>query len=126
MRKSQLDNALRGLAKAGFVYRHGIDLFLDCPEAKARDAVHVIFAGERVRPEYTSEAPMLAESESLDEIRVLSLAALVEMKLTSYRNKDRTHLRDLLEDGLLDASWPARLPDELGQRLQAILDTPDG
>jgi len=48
------------------------------------------------------------------------------MKLTSFRDKDRTHLRDLIEVGLLDASWVARLPSELGVRLQQLLDNPEG
>jgi hypothetical protein len=48
------------------------------------------------------------------------------MKLTSFRDKDRTHLRDLIDVGLVDADWVGRLQPELGQRLQAILDTPDG
>jgi len=34
---------------AGFTYRHvnSIDMSLDRPDAKARDAVHVLFAGEK-------------------------------------------------------------------------------
>lgn len=48
------------------------------------------------------------------------------MKLTSYRDKDRTHLRDLLEVGLVDAGWVEQLPPELGARLRILLDTPDG
>ena len=41
------------MERAGFVYRHvkGIDMFLDGPGTKARDAVHVLFAGEKVRPD---------------------------------------------------------------------------
>ena len=27
------------------------------------------------------------------------------MKLTSFRDKDRTHLRDLISVGLVDESW---------------------
>jgi hypothetical protein len=54
------------------------------------------------------------------------LSALARMKLTSFRDKDRTHLRDLIEVGLLDASWVARLPSELGVRLQHLLDNPEG
>jgi hypothetical protein len=56
----------------------------------------------------------------------LRLDALVRMKLTSMRDKDRTHLRDLLDVGLIDASWLAKLPDELAARLQSLIDTPDG
>jgi hypothetical protein len=48
------------------------------------------------------------------------------MKLTSFRDEDRTHLRDLIEVGLVDATWPARFPPELAARLQQILDNPEG
>jgi hypothetical protein len=58
--------------------------------------------------------------------QVLSLEALVEMKLTSNRDKDRTHIRDMLEVGLIDAGWLNRLPAELAERLQQILDNPEG
>jgi len=40
--------------------------------------------------------------------------------------KDRTHVRDMLSVGLIDASWPARFPPELAARLQHLIDTPDG
>jgi len=50
----------------------------------------------------------------------------VRMKLTSYRDKDRTHLRDLISVGLVDASWPRRFPQELADRLQQLLDNPEG
>jgi hypothetical protein len=48
------------------------------------------------------------------------------MKLTSYRDKDRVHLRDMMEIGQLDASWLPRVPPALRQRLQDLLDDPDG
>jgi hypothetical protein len=48
------------------------------------------------------------------------------MKLTSFRDKDRTHLRDLIGVGLVDETWIARLLDELASRLQTLLDTPEG
>jgi hypothetical protein len=50
----------------------------------------------------------------------------VRMKLTSFRDKDRTHLRDLMEVGLVDSSWVPRLPAELAGRLQELLDNPEG
>jgi hypothetical protein len=128
LRRDDLERAKSALATAGFVYRHaaGIDFFLDGPTARARDAVHVLFAGEKVRPEYVSPAPDLTESETGNEFRVLTLEALVRMKLTSFRLKDRVHLLDLIGVGLIDASWPQRLPTELGARLQTLLDNPDG
>src|SRR5438270_3819114 len=67
IRRVDVDAATTALAPVGFVRRHvrGIDLFLDGPKAKARDAVHVVFAGEKVRPEYTHPAPDTAESEPI-------------------------------------------------------------
>lgn len=128
LRRADLDAAAEALAQVGFVRRHvaGIDMFLDGPKAKARDAVHVVFAGEKVRAEYVEPAPDVAESEMADQHRVLSLDALVRMKLTSYRRKDQVHLLDLIDVGLIDASWLSRLPVALAPRLQELLDNPDG
>ncbi len=126
--RADLEAAKGALAKAGFAHRHvaGIDLFLDGPRAKARDAVHLVFAGEKVRPEYLLPAPEVSESELAPQFRVLTLDALVRMKLTSFRLKDRVHLLDMLEVGLIDASWCQRLPEELANRLQELIAKPDG
>jgi hypothetical protein len=48
------------------------------------------------------------------------------MKLTSYRDKDRVHLRDMMEIGMLDESWLPRVPVSLRERLKALLDDPHG
>jgi hypothetical protein len=126
--RSDLDATKAALETAGFIYRHvaSDDLLLDGPDAKARDAIHVIFAGEKVRADYALPAPDVMESEPAESFRVLRLDALVRMKLTSFRDKDRTHLRDLISVGLIDESWLIKLPDELPARLQSLLDTPDG
>lgn len=128
IRRTDLDAAKAALEPAGFIYRHSarIDMFLDGPHAKARDAVHVIFAGEKVRPEYDLPAPEVTETEPSEAFRVLQLEALVRMKLTSFRDKDRTHLRDMLDVGLVDESWRTRLPAALVGRLQMLLDNPEG
>jgi hypothetical protein len=127
LRRTDLETAATALEKAGFIRRHvaGLDIFLDGPDAKARDAVHVVFAGEKIRPEYDSTAPDVADSEKPAAFRVITLEALVRMKLTSFRDKDRTHLRDMLEIGLIDASWTTRFSPQLGDRLQQLIDTPD-
>jgi len=128
VRRADLPAATTALAQAGFVYRHvgGVDMFLDGENAKARDAVHLVFAEEKVRPEYPLPAPDMTESEQAADFRMLTLDTLVRMKLTSFRDKDRTHLRDLIEVGLLDADWLDRLPPELSSRLKQLLDTPEG
>ncbi len=48
------------------------------------------------------------------------------MKLTSFRDKDRTHLRDMIDVGLINATWPARFSKTLAARLQELLDNPEG
>ena len=128
LRRGDLPAARAALEQAGFAYRRaaGIEMFLDGPDAKARDAVHVVFASEKVRPDYDAPAPDVSESEATETFRLLSLDALVRMKLTSFRDKDRVHLRDLIEVGLVDASWLECVPVSLRPRLREILDHPEG
>ena len=128
LRRTDLSDARKALEQAGFLYRHfaGIDMFLDGPDTKARDAVHIVFAAERVRAEYATTVPEVFESEATETIRLLSLEPLVRMKLTSFRDKDRVHLRDLIDVGLVDAGWVERMPVSLRSRLQELLDNPEG
>ena len=128
LRRTDLSDARKALEQAGFLYRHvaGIDMFLDGPDTKARDAVHIVFAAERVRAEYATTVPEVFESEATETIRLLSLEPLVRMKLTSFRDKDRVHLRDLIDVGLVDAGWVERMPVSLRSRLQGLLDNPEG
>jgi hypothetical protein len=128
LKRDDLEAAKAALSRAGFVFRHvkGIDIFLDGPNAKARDAVHIVFAGERVRAGDIIPAPEISESEAAHLFQVVALESLVKMKLTSFRDKDRTHLRDLIGVELLDETWIPRLPAELSSRLKELLDHPEG
>ena len=128
LRRSDWPAAVAAMEAAGFTYRHvkSIDMFLDGPGAKARDAVHVLFAGEKARPDDLVPTPDVADSEQIESHRTLSLEPLVRMKLTSFRDKDKMHLRDMLDVELIDASWLTRLPPELAPRLQELLNNPDG
>jgi hypothetical protein len=128
IRRADLEAVKVALSTAGFIFRHvkGIDMFLDGPGAKARDAVHILFAGERVRSVDPVLTPEVSESEKVGTVQVVAFEPLVRMKLTSFRDKDRTHLRDMIDVGLVDASWMARLPDELSVRLKELLDHPEG
>jgi hypothetical protein len=98
-------------------------MFLDGPGAKARDAVHVLFAGEKVRPDDIEPVPEPDEFFAKDNVRFVPLEPLVRMKLTSNRRKDQVHIEDLTDVGLVDQSWRDRLPPELAARLQYILET---
>lgn len=128
LRREDLPAAIQVLEQVGFVYRHAmkIDMFLDGPQATARDAVHVLFAGEKVREEYLAATPDVVPSEIADGFQVVPLESLVRMKLTSFRDKDRTHLRDMIEVGLIDDSWPGRYSPELAMRLHELLNDPEG
>ena len=128
LNRADLPRAQAALEAIGFLYRHAasVSMFLDGPNAKARDAVHVLFAGEKVRPDYPEPVPSIDDFALMGEAKTLPLESLVKMKLTSYRDKDKTHIRDMISINIIDQSMVARLPGELGQRLQALLDDPDG
>ncbi len=134
LRRADLSVATQSLEAAGFVYRRvaslgqpvGLDLFLDGPTASARDAVHVVFASERVRPDSPIPSPDVTESEPAAHFRLVKLEGLVRMKLAAFRDKDRTHLRDLIEVGLIGSSMLDAVPRALQERLRLLLDTPEG
>ncbi|MGH7140885.1 MAG: nucleotidyl transferase AbiEii/AbiGii toxin family protein [Pirellulales bacterium] len=128
VRRSDLAAARAALEAAGFVYHHvlNVDTFIDGPQGKPSGGVHLLFAGEKVRPRDEFPMPDLDESQRAVEFQVATLEALVRMKLIAWRDKDRTHLRDLIGVGLVDATWPMRLPPPLGDRLQQLLDDPNG
>ena len=127
LRRDDLERAKTALANAGFIFRHVkcIDMFLDGPGAKARDAIHVIFSGEKVTADSLSESPALDGVDESGPFHVVDLEPLVRMKLTSYRLKDRVHLLDMIGVGLIDETWPSRFSPELAARLQTLLDNPE-
>jgi hypothetical protein len=128
VRREDFPAVKTALEGAGFVHYDLLDvpMFLDGPEGRPRDAVHLLFAGEKVKATYEVAAPDLSESARNEEFTIVKLPALVRMKLTSFRDKDRTHLRDCIEVGLVDRSWLTTLPPTLAERLQELLDNPDG
>ncbi|WP_395139085.1 hypothetical protein [Armatimonas sp.] len=128
LRRGDLEKAKIALEAVGFIFRHvrGIDMFLDGPDAKARDAVHIVFANERVFEKDILPHPDVTDSVRADRFQVLTLEALVQIKLTAFRDKDRVHLRDLIDVELIDESWTAKYPAELATRLQMLLDDPNG
>ncbi len=127
IRRVDLSAIRAALEAAGFVWAEVFDvpMFLDGPDAKPSESIHLLFAGELVRAEHTLPSPDLSTIDDPAGYRVITLEALVFMKLLSNRDKDRTHVRDLIGVGLIDRSWLAGLPPLLAERLQMILDTPD-
>lgn len=123
-----LDRARAALEAVGFIhsFTFGIDIFVDGPEGKAREAVHIIFAGERVKPEHALPAPDLSATAAFEGYKIVDFDRLLVMKLTAFRLKDRVHLLDMIDVGLIDAATLDRLPPELRPRLEQLLNNPDG
>lgn len=128
LNESDVPAATAALSKVGFIYRRaaGVSMFLDGPNAKARDAVHVIFAGQKVREEYLEPVPSIDEYALIEDARTLPLDKLVKMKLTSFRDKDRVHIRDMISIDIIDESWLAKYDEPIRSRLKELLDDPNG
>jgi hypothetical protein len=126
--EEDLPRATQALQAVGFL-RHevmGTVVFLDGPEGKPSQGLHILLADRKVRPEYVSPTPSVNRTTEINQKRIVELEALVEMKLNSYRDIDRTHLRDMIQIGLIDGSWPSHFPTQLAERLQWLLDDPEG
>jgi hypothetical protein len=128
VRRADLPAISTALEQAGFVRDELLDvvMFRDGQQGKPSEAIHLLFSGEKTRPDHALPAPEIRTVQDPDNCQVIFLESLVVMKLMSNRDKDRTHLRDMIGVGLIDASWLPKLPPELAARLKHILDTPEG
>jgi hypothetical protein len=128
LREQDLDSAAIALASAGFVRDSVMDVivFLDGPNGKPSQGIHVLLAERKVRKEYATATPRIDQAVDIEGRSIIELTALVEMKLNSFRRKDQTHLMDMIQIGLIDSSWPERFATNLGDRLQELLDDPEG
>lgn len=126
VRPEDLPALTAAMTAAGFYHRQnlGLDMFEEHPDASARDAVHILLCG---RVERDGEPnPDVEPVTRANDFRTVELETLVRMKLNAFRRKDQVHLLDMISLGLIDDSWPARYPEKLGQRLQDLLNDPDG
>lgn len=122
VRRADLERIAAAVEPYGLEYRHvaGIDMLVQSADPSARRAVHLVFAGEKVRAEYPEAAPELGSPRVLQGIRLIPLADLVRMKLTSFRLKDQTHLKDLDDAGLIGSDIERQLPPLLRERLATV------
>lgn len=127
VRRSDLPTVTTALQQAGFVRDELLDvvLFRDGPEGKPSEAVHLLFTGEKTRPDHPLPAPEINTIKDPANFPVIALESLLLMKLMSNRRKDQVHIQDLIGVGLIDRSWLTKFPPELAERLMHILDTPD-
>ena len=128
VRRIDFDSVKTALEAAGFTHHElmGVDCFIDGPDGSPRDAVQLVYAAEKVRPEYAEPTADLDTVEPAEGFDVVPLEALVRMKLNSFRRKDQVHLQDMLNVGLIDATWMDRLLPQQAGRLQQLIDDPDG
>jgi len=124
LRREDLAQARKAALSVGLDYFEvmGVGMFLEQNDPNPRGAVHVVWAGQKVRPECPLPSPTIDECELLGPGRpVVSLEGLVRMKLMSNRDQDRVHLRDMIEVGLVTREMLKPLPPELSVRLDALL-----
>ena len=112
----------------GFRFRHsvGLDTLLYGETNSARNAVHLLFTGEKVKAAqleaHPSIRPVRAGIHGQDFL-VIPLADLVRMKLSSYRDKDRVHVRGMDAAGLISKEVEHGLSEDMQSRLRHIRDT---
>ena len=127
IRPADLENVKRVMADNGYHYRKaaGLDMFLEGENDSVRYAIHIFLANRMVKQDDYESNPDLEPIEYGDGIRTLPLERLVRMKLNSFRLKDRVHLLDMIDVGLLSESWLAKFPKTLADRLRALIENPD-
>lgn len=124
IKRADLPRARAAATKAGLDYFEVLDvgMFLEKTDPNPRYGVHLIWAGEKVKAESLVPSPDVDEREELAPGKpVVTLAALVCMKLLANRDQDRVHLRDMIGVDLIDRSMLTGLPAELATRLDALL-----
>src|SRR5262245_17152335 len=83
--RSDLERITQVFEQLGFVREdlRSSTLFIDPSDPNRKTGVHLVWAGERVRPSYGHSAPTPADAVRVeDRFAVLSIGALLRMKLT--------------------------------------------
>ncbi len=121
--RSDLERITRTARQHGFKYRQaaGVDMLVDAERPKARSAIHLLFTGEKIRPEYVTRPPEFSQpSLTWEGVPLANVADLVTMKLTSFRLKDQVHIQDMDSVGLITTEIEEQLSDTLRERLEQV------
>jgi hypothetical protein len=121
--RNDLQRIEQAVKSIGSQYRHvdGVDMLADAAARKARSAVHLFFAREKVRPEYTEPVPEISEPARTDQGTFIApVKDLVHMKLTSFRLKDQVHIQDMDSVGLITPEIENSLSAVLRERLKQV------
>jgi hypothetical protein len=124
--RSDLERVVAAAQSQGFRFRHaaGPDMLLYGD--KAVNAIHLLFSSEKVKAaQATPNPPVVPERKTIhgQQVPVIPVADLVQMKLSANRDKDRVHLRSLDAAGLITAEIERGMPEELRARLCQVRET---
>lgn len=129
LNRSDLPRATEAMSAAGFDLAEvdGITMFLDRDDPMPSRGVHIIFAGEKIKPNDPYPAPAVVKGlRSPEGVDAIMLRELLILKLIAFRRIDQVHIADMLRVGLIDNAVADQIPLELRPRLEEILATPDG
>jgi len=123
IRRTDLGHVTTALRPIGLMPAEvmGVHMFVDSENPNPKTGVHIVFAGELVRPRYTYPAPDPSQRTlSEDGLSIIDLPQLLTMKLQAFRFIDRAHVQDMLDSGLIDERIRNAVPDDLRARLDEI------
>ncbi len=128
VRRSELPKVIEVAERSGFRYRHtaALDRFLYGETTSAKNAIHLLFSGEKVKDAQAEPNPEIRPTTlrlAGMEFRVIPVADLVRMKLSSYRDKDRVHVRSMDAAGLITVEVEDAMTPELRSRLRVTRET---
>lgn len=129
LNRGDLPLANKAMSEAGFdpAVVDGITMFLDRDDPMPSRGVHVVFAGEKIKPHDPYPAPQVVKGiRSPEGVDAIQLWELLALKLIAFRDIDRVHIRDMIAVGLIDDALADQIPPELRPRLEEIRANPGG
>jgi len=128
IRREDLPRVVAIAADYGFRFRHsaGMDMLLFGETTSARNAVHLLYEGEKVKATQLESHPRIHPVRAAlhgQDFQVIPVLDLLRMKLSSWRDKDRVHVRGMDAAGLITSEVEQELSAELLARLRHVRET---
>jgi hypothetical protein len=116
VRRDDVERIAKAAQPFGLRHRHvaGVDMLVQADQPSARRAIHL----------HHEPTPEFGPYRQIGGLRLIPLADLVRMKLTSFRAKDEAHLKDLDEAGVIKPEVEAGLTPMLAERLAQVRARP--
>ena len=92
----------------------------------ARNAIHLLFTGEKVKAAQLESHPTIRPVRvgiHGQDFLVIPVGDLLRMKLSSNRDKDRVHVRGMDAAGIITEEVEQGLSEDLRSRLRHIRET---